>query len=73
MKDELVQLLVEKVGLEKSVAVKAVDEVVDFLAARLPEPYNNLVNVVLGDGAGEDGFGLDDAANLLGGLFGGKN
>ncbi len=70
MKDELVQLLVQKVGLEKDVAQTVVDEVMEFLGAKLPEPYGDLLNkVMVGD---EDGFGLDDAADLLGSLFGGK-
>ncbi len=70
MKDELVQLLVKKVGLEEAVAVTVVDEVIEFLGAKLPDPYGDLLNkVMVGD---EDGFGLDDAANLIGGLFGGK-
>lgn len=74
MKDELVQLLVTKVGLEQSLAETVVDEVVEFLAAKLPAPYNGLVQKVLGGESlgGDDGFGLDDAANLLGGLLGGK-
>ncbi len=70
MKDELVKLLVAKVGLDEAVAKTVVDEVVEFLGAKLPEPYGGLLEKVMtGD---DDGFGLDDAAELLGGLFGGK-
>lgn len=75
MKDELVQLLVEKVGLERSLAETVVHEVVAFLGEKLPSPYDGIVKQVLGGEttAGDDGFGLDDAANLLSGLLGGKN
>ena len=73
MKDELVQLLVDKVGLQKEVAETVVTEVVDFLAQKLPEPYGGLVAKILGGEGDDDGFGLDDAASLLSGLLGGKD
>lgn len=72
MKEELVQMLVKKVGLDEAMAETVVTEVVNFLAEKLPEPYGGLITKVLGGEADEDGFGLDDAADLLGGLFGGK-
>lgn len=73
MKDELVQLLVAKVGLEQAMAETVVDEVVEFLGQKLPEPYGDVLVKIMGGGEGDDdGFGLDDAASLLGGLLGGK-
>ncbi len=65
--DELVNLVVEKTGLPKETAKQAVTIVIDFLKKKLPAPVAAQVDVVLGSKgiAGE-------AANLIGGLLGGK-
>lgn len=65
--DELVNLVVEKTGLPKETAKQAVSIVVDFLKKKLPAPVAAQVDVVLG-GKGMVG----EAANLIGGLLGGK-
>jgi nucleoid DNA-binding protein len=61
--DELVNLVVEKTGLPKETAKTVVKIVVDFLKSKLPAPIASQVDAVL-SGKG--------AANLLGGLLGGK-
>jgi hypothetical protein len=65
--DELVNLVVEKTGLPKETAQTVVKLVVDFLKSKLPAPIAAQVDAVLG-GKGVAG----DAANLIGGLLGGK-
>ncbi|MCS6993646.1 MAG: hypothetical protein N2117_14950 [Anaerolineales bacterium] len=65
--DELVNLVVEKTGLPKETAKTVVTLVVDFLKKKLPAPVAAQVDAVL------NSKGLaGDAANLLGGLLGGK-
>ncbi len=79
--DEIVELVVKKTGLPKETARQAVIAVVDFLKKKLPAPVAAQVDAVLnGEGvigavadALDDGkLDASDAANLLGGLFGGK-
>lgn len=65
--DELVNLVVEKTGLPKETAKTVVTLVIDFLKKKLPAPVAAQVDTVLG-GKGVAG----DAANLIGGLLGGK-
>ncbi|PWH17152.1 MAG: hypothetical protein DDG60_02610 [Anaerolineae bacterium] len=79
--DELVNLVVEKTGLPKETAKTVVTLVLDFLKKKLPAPVAAQVETVLsGKGmtgavasALDDGkLDANDAANLLGGLLGGK-
>ncbi len=79
--DELVELVSKKTGLPKEQAKMAVNVVVDFLKKKLPAPIAGQIDSVLsGKGvAGAVANALDDgkldasdAANLLGGMFGGK-
>jgi hypothetical protein len=79
--DELVALVAKKTGLPKEQAKMAVTAVLDFLKQKLPAPIASQVEAVLtGKGtvgavasALDDGkLDANDAANLLGGLFGGK-
>lgn len=65
--DELVNLVVKKTGIPKETAQQVVKIVVDFLKSKLPAPIASQVDAVLG-GKGVAG----EAANLLGGLLGGK-
>ncbi|GAB4489999.1 MAG: hypothetical protein Fur0016_17720 [Anaerolineales bacterium] len=65
--DELVNLVVEKTGLSKESAKTVVTLVIDFLKKKLPAPMAAQVDAVL-SGKGVAG----DAANLIGGLLGGK-
>jgi len=75
--DELVALVSKKTGLSKDQATAAVKVVLDFIKSKLPAPIAAEVDAVLsGSGvAGEAAKALEsgEAANLLGGLFGGKN
>ena len=65
--EELYALVVKKTGLPKETAKIAVDVVVDFIKKKLPAPIAAQVDSVLG-GKGE----LGAAADMLGGLLGGK-
>lgn len=79
--EELYTLVAKKTGLPHDQAKMAVDTVLDFLKKKLPAPVAAQVDAVLtGSGtmgavasALDDGkLDASDAANLLGGLFGGK-
>jgi len=79
--DELINLVVKKTGIPKETAKQVVTVVLDFLKKKLPAPVAAQVDSVLsGKGvAGAVASALDDgkldasdAANLLGGLLGGK-
>jgi hypothetical protein len=79
--DELIALISKKTGLPKEQAKMAADVVLDFLKKKLPAPVAAQVEAVLsGKGvtgavasALDDGkLDANDAANLLGGLLGGK-
>lgn len=65
--EELYALVVQKTGLPKEQAKMAVDTVLDFLKKKLPAPVAAQIDAVLG-GKGD----LGAAADMLGGLFGGK-
>jgi hypothetical protein len=65
--EELYALVVKKTGLPKEQAKMAVDTVIGFLKSKLPAPIAAEVDAVLG-GKGD----LGAAADMLGGLFGGK-
>jgi len=80
--DELVALVAKKTGLPKEQAKAAVMVVLDFIKKKLPPAVASQVDGLLnGTGAGvigaaaealEDGkLDANDAARLLGGLFGG--
>jgi len=81
--EELVDLVSKKTGLNKEQASAAAKIVLDFVKSKLPAPVAAQVDAVLsGSGSGalgaaasalEDGkIDASDAANLLGGLLGGK-
>ena len=65
--EELYALVVKKTGLPKEQAKMAVDTVIGFLKTKLPAPVSAQVDAVLG---GKSDLG--GAADMLGGLFGGK-
>lgn len=65
--EELVNLVVEKTGLPKQTAQTVVALVVDFIKKKLPAPVAAQVDAVLNN----EGT-MGQAANLLGGLLGGK-
>jgi hypothetical protein len=75
--DELVNVVVQKTGMSREDAQKAVQAVVDFLKSRLPEPIaGHLDSFLSGGTSGELGALEAEAENLikgkLGGLFGGN-
>jgi uncharacterized protein (DUF2267 family) len=61
--DELVKMVAKKTGLSEEMAETAVNMVLDYVKEKLPAPVAAQVDAVLGAG---------DAADMLGGLFGGK-
>ena len=61
--DELVKLVAEKTGLSEEMAETAVKLVLDYVKKKLPAPVAAQVDALLG---------ADSAADMLGGLFGGK-
>ncbi len=76
--NELIELVVKKTGLPKETAKQAVEVVLNFLKEKLPAPLASQLDAVIENsgaltGVLDDGkIDANDAANLLGGLFGGK-
>lgn len=73
MLDGIIKMVAEKTGLNEMMAKVAVDTVIGQLKDQLPAPIAGALNGVIGGGESakkDDGFGLDDAAGMLGGLFG---
>ena len=67
--DELVNLVMKKTGLPKETAQLAVKTVLDFLKKKLPPVAGSAIDSFL-SGKGGD---LAGAADMLGGMLGGKN
>jgi hypothetical protein len=65
--DELVALVVKKTGLPKETAQTAVKVVLDYLKKKLPAPVGASIDTFL-SGKGQ----VAAAADMLGGLLGGK-
>jgi hypothetical protein len=65
--EEIVALVMKKTGLPKETAQAAVKVVLDFLKKKLPAPVGASIDAFL-SGKGE----MAAAANMLGGLLGGK-
>lgn len=65
--EELYALVAKKTGLPKEQAKLAVDTVITFIKKKLPAPVAAQIDTVLG---GKPDLGA--AADMLGGLFGGK-
>ena len=67
--DELIKQVSAKAGISEDQARDAVNTVVGFLKARLPEPIaGQLENVMSGEGGGIGGS-VGDIANKVGGMF----
>ena len=66
--NELVDLIVKKTGLPKETAKSVVEIVVKFLKDKLPDTFDVLLDKVLDSGS-VGKMNVEDAANLLGGLF----
>jgi hypothetical protein len=65
--DEVVALVMKKTGLPKETAQAAVKVVIDFLKKKLPAPVGATIDQFL-NGKGQ----VAAAADMLGGLLGGK-
>jgi hypothetical protein len=65
--DEVVALVMKKTGLPKETATAAVKVVIDFLKKKLPAPVGATIDQFL-NGKGQ----VAAAADMLGGLLGGK-
>ena len=65
--EELVSLVMKKTGLPKETAQTAVKTVIDFLKKQLPAPVGSAIDNLL-SGKGQ----VAGAADMLGGLLGGK-
>jgi hypothetical protein len=61
--DELVKLVSEKTGLSEEMSATAIKLVLDYVKDKLPAPVAAQIDALLG---------ADSAADMLGGLFGGK-
>lgn len=75
--DELINAVMQKTGMSREDAQKAVQVVVDFLKSRLPAPIAGHLDSFLSGGASGESNTLEaEAENLikgkLGGLFGGN-
>jgi hypothetical protein len=68
--DELVNTVAQKTGMPADTVRPIVQTVVDELKKRLPEPIANQVDGLLGNPMAGDV--IDQAAGMLGGLFGNK-
>ena len=64
---ELIDLVAQKTGLSKEQSKLAVEVVLEFIKKKLPAPVAAQVDAVL-EGKGD----LGAAADMIGGLFGGK-
>ena len=73
VKVEIAGLVAKKVGIPVDKAEQAVDVILNFIEKKLPPTIASELNAVLAGNIDlSDGIGLDDAAGLLGGLFGEK-
>lgn len=73
IKKEVAGLVAKKVGIPADKAEQAVDVVLNFIKEKMPPAVAGQVDAVLAGNVDlSDGIGLDDAAGMLGGLFGGK-
>ena len=74
--DFLAKQLSEKVGITEEQAEQAIEFILEFVKDKLPPQFAGVVDHLLDDedeeGETDSEFGLDDAADLLGGLFGKK-
>jgi hypothetical protein len=67
--EELVQVIIDRTGLPADQARSAAQTAVDFIKSKLPESVRGYVDMALNSGMADDV--ANQAANLLGGLFGG--
>jgi hypothetical protein len=65
--NEIVRMVVEKVGISEEQATKAVETVASYLKQHLPEPVALQIENVLGGGDGTEQTGI---GATIGGMFG---
>ena len=70
--DELIKQVVERTGISEQQARGAVETVLGFLKARLPEPVAGQLDNIVGGAGGAAGGLADKAGDVLGGMFGGN-
>jgi hypothetical protein len=74
--DELVQVVSSKTGLSADQARAAATATLDFVKGKLPGPVAGQIDGLLGGGAGSStdaaGGVMDQAKDMMGGMFGGK-
>ncbi len=68
--DELVNTIVQKTGISQDQAKQAVTMTLDFVKQKLPPQVAGQVDALMS--GGEAGKIAGDAANMLGGMMGGK-
>ncbi|NSW51432.1 MAG: hypothetical protein HPY85_02875 [Anaerolineae bacterium] len=70
--EQLSKMIAKKVGISEEQAEQAIRMVLNFLADKLPPAIGDHLEDFLDqdtDGKDDSGFGLDDAASLLGGFL----
>ncbi len=65
--NELVNLIVKKTGIPQATAQTIVNLVIDYLKKKLPAPIASQIDALLSNDAA-----VQDAENIVGGLFGKK-
>ena len=67
--EDLVKQISERTGLPADQARAAAQTAIDFIKAKLPESMRGYVDMALNSGMADDV--INQAGNMLGGLFGG--
>lgn len=65
--DDLLKLISKKTGVPEETAQTLLNVVLDYLKDKLPDPFGDAVDMLLGGAGSAGGAGLDD---LLGGILG---
>ena len=68
--EDLVKQISERTGLPADQARAAAQTAIDFIKAKLPESMRSYVDMALNSGMTDDV--INQASNMLGGLFGGN-
>ena len=68
--EDLVKQITERTGLPADQARAAAQTAIDFIKAKLPEAMRGYVDMALNSGMADDV--INQAGNMLGGLFGGN-
>jgi len=68
--EDLVKQISERTGLPADQARAAAQTAIDFIKAKLPESMRGYVDMALNSGMADDV--INQAGNMLGGLFGGN-